>query len=150
MKRALVQAGLYDDEAEAMLETWKGSYFQRPGLRLFYLVPQAWVRHFLPLVISQPHELTACWWGGLICCGSRGGDNDMSPCLRRRGAPPSRACNQSRRLPGELARKSARIFWKVAGMGASMRTVSPPGNGRAMAAAWSIRRGQARCCATSP
>jgi hypothetical protein len=58
MKRALITAGLFEDEAEAMLETWKKSYFKSPGLRLFYIVPQQWIAHFLPLQISVPHELT--------------------------------------------------------------------------------------------
>ena len=58
MKRALVTAGLYDHEAEALLETWKGSYFRASGLRLFYLVPNEWLDHFLPLRISTPNVLT--------------------------------------------------------------------------------------------
>src|SRR5205823_3086057 len=45
MKRSLLAAGLYGDEAEAMLETWKASYFQTPGLRLFYIVPDEWLRY---------------------------------------------------------------------------------------------------------
>jgi hypothetical protein len=58
MKRALIAAGLYDDEAEAMLETWGDSYFHHPGLRLFYIVPAAWVNYHLPVEISAPHEMT--------------------------------------------------------------------------------------------
>jgi hypothetical protein len=58
MKRALIAAGLYEEEADAMLETWKESYFQTPGLRVFYLVPNEWTQYFLPLQISLPHELT--------------------------------------------------------------------------------------------
>ena len=58
MKRALLTAGLYEDEAEAMLETWNDSYFHTPGLRVFYLVPQQWLEYFLPLRIEAPHELT--------------------------------------------------------------------------------------------
>ena len=57
MKRSLLAAGLYGDEAEAMLETWKASYFQTPGLRLFYIVPDEWLRYFLPITISAPYEL---------------------------------------------------------------------------------------------
>ena len=57
MKRSLMASGLYDDEAEAMLDTWKASYFQTPGLRLFYLVPNEWLDYYLPLTISAPHEL---------------------------------------------------------------------------------------------
>ena len=58
MKRALVAAGLYDDEAEAMLETWRDSYFRAPGLRVLYVVPDEWTSYFLPLQISVPHRLT--------------------------------------------------------------------------------------------
>jgi len=56
MKQYLLAAGLYDDEAEAMLETWKESYFKTPGLRIFYMVPDEWTEYFLPLQISAPHE----------------------------------------------------------------------------------------------
>ena len=41
-----------------MLETWKHSYFENPGLELFYLVPDEWLGYFLPLNISVPHQLT--------------------------------------------------------------------------------------------
>jgi hypothetical protein len=58
MQRALVGAGLYDDEAHAMLATWKRSYFIEPGLRLFYIVPNEWVSYHLPLRISVPNTLT--------------------------------------------------------------------------------------------
>ena len=58
MKHALLTAGLYEDEAEAMLETWSESYYHMPGLRVFYLVPQQWLEYFLPLHIAAPHELT--------------------------------------------------------------------------------------------
>lgn len=58
MKRALIDAGLYESEADAMLETWSASYFRMPGLRLLYLVPNEWLGYFLPLRVSAPHELT--------------------------------------------------------------------------------------------
>lgn len=54
LKRALIREGLYADEAEAMLETWKASYFEKPGLRVFYIVPGEWVDYFLPLTLSVP------------------------------------------------------------------------------------------------
>ncbi|HEY2851826.1 MAG TPA: hypothetical protein VGJ18_03220 [Gemmatimonadaceae bacterium] len=57
MKQSLMAAGLYEDEAEAMLETWKGNYFETPGLRIFYIVPDEWISYFLPLQISAPNEL---------------------------------------------------------------------------------------------
>jgi hypothetical protein len=59
MQAALVKAGLYPDEASAMLRTWELSYFKSPGLRFFYIVPRAWVDKTLPLTITgAPVEVT--------------------------------------------------------------------------------------------
>ena len=58
MHAALMSAGLFDEEATAMLQTWQKSYFANGGLRLFYIVPRSWVEHHLPLTISQPAEIT--------------------------------------------------------------------------------------------
>lgn len=54
MRAALMDDGLFRDEAEALLNTWKLSYFRSAGLRLFFLVPRAWTDHYLPLDISVP------------------------------------------------------------------------------------------------
>jgi hypothetical protein len=54
LKKSLINHGLFADEAEAMLNTWKRSYFEKPGLRVFYLVPREWTDYFLPLEISVP------------------------------------------------------------------------------------------------
>ncbi len=54
LKKALLAQGLFADEAEAMLNTWKASYFQKAGLRVFYIVPRAWTDYFLPLEFSVP------------------------------------------------------------------------------------------------
>jgi hypothetical protein len=58
MTEALIAQGLYADEAAAMLETWKLSYFQSEGLRAFFLLPQAWTDARLPLSISTPAATT--------------------------------------------------------------------------------------------
>jgi hypothetical protein len=59
MQAELVRAGLYPDEASAMLRTWELSYFKSPGLRLFYIVPRAWVDQVLPLKITgAPVQVT--------------------------------------------------------------------------------------------
>jgi len=55
---ALIGQGLYADEAAAMLETWKLSYFESQGLRAFFLLPQGWTDAHLPLSISTPAEVT--------------------------------------------------------------------------------------------
>ncbi|MGH7193560.1 MAG: hypothetical protein ACREJM_08515, partial [Candidatus Saccharimonadales bacterium] len=55
--------GLNVDEASAMLETWKQAYFQSPGLRLFFLVPQAWTDAVLPLKLSRPARIQRVMMG---------------------------------------------------------------------------------------
>jgi hypothetical protein len=57
MKSALVEDGLFADEAEALLATWELSYFKSGGMRLFFLVPRAWTDHYLPLKVSVPSEM---------------------------------------------------------------------------------------------
>jgi hypothetical protein len=47
----LVAQGLYQDEAHAMVETWRGSWFEE-GSRLLYIVPPAFVCGVLPLSIN--------------------------------------------------------------------------------------------------
>jgi len=47
----LVARGLYRDEAHAMVETWRNSWFEE-GSRLFYIVPQQFVDSVLPLEIT--------------------------------------------------------------------------------------------------
>src|SRR5262249_19587527 len=51
LKRMLTQGGLYDREAQAMLDTWKDSWFEE-GARLLYVVPREDVDQILPLTIS--------------------------------------------------------------------------------------------------
>jgi len=46
----LVSRGLYQDEAHAMVETWRNSWFEE-GSRLLYLVPGGFVNAVLPLSI---------------------------------------------------------------------------------------------------
>ncbi len=45
----LVAAGLSPAEADALLATWRESYFEREGLRVFWIVPRALVDRVLPL-----------------------------------------------------------------------------------------------------
>ena len=44
----LVSAGLFPKEAEAMIETWRDSWFEE-GTRIIYLVPREMVDSVLPL-----------------------------------------------------------------------------------------------------
>ncbi|MEO7413458.1 MAG: hypothetical protein ABIZ81_08875 [Opitutaceae bacterium] len=55
---ALQRAGLTAEEAKAMLATWRESYFERDGLRVFWIVPRAFTDRVLPISISpQPDQL---------------------------------------------------------------------------------------------
>ena len=57
MRRALITDGLFEDEADALLETWKLSYFESDGMRLFFLVPRAWTDRVMPLSLSVPAQV---------------------------------------------------------------------------------------------
>jgi hypothetical protein len=57
MRQALIRAGLFPDESDAMLDTWQRSYFQGVGQRLFFIVPRSWTDQVLPLKISAPAEV---------------------------------------------------------------------------------------------
>jgi hypothetical protein len=65
IRAALLDQGLYPDEAQAMLETWKDSWFEE-GSRLLYLVQGTFVNRVLPLAISpEPRETTRVFVGRL-------------------------------------------------------------------------------------
>ncbi len=51
MVNILVAQGLFQDEAEAMFETWRDSWFEE-GSRLLYIVPRTFVDSILPLTIN--------------------------------------------------------------------------------------------------
>ena len=65
MQQALEHDGLYPDEAKAMLETWKLSYFKSGGTRLFFTVPKVWTDYYLPLQVSIPTEIKRVMVGRL-------------------------------------------------------------------------------------
>jgi hypothetical protein len=50
LEEVLVEQGLYEKEARAMIETWRDSWFEE-GTRLFYIVPRGAIDSILPLEI---------------------------------------------------------------------------------------------------
>ncbi len=63
MEGTLISQGLHADEAHAMIEAWKASWFEE-GSRLFYIVPRSFVDAVLPLSISPaPTEITRVFVG---------------------------------------------------------------------------------------
>jgi hypothetical protein len=69
MRLALVDQGLFPDEAEAMLATWEASWFREPGRRVFYMVPRAWIDRHLPMTLTRSHELTRVLVGRIDLIG---------------------------------------------------------------------------------
>lgn len=51
----LVDSGLRPAEADAMIETWRGDWFE-PGLRVIYLLPRAETDAMLPLTLTPPPQ----------------------------------------------------------------------------------------------
>jgi hypothetical protein len=51
LEETLVARGLYRDEAHAMVQTWRSSWFEE-GSRVFYIVPASFVDTILPLTIT--------------------------------------------------------------------------------------------------
>lgn len=65
MHAALIEDGLYADEATALLNTWELGYFKSPGMRVFFLYRSngrmrscRWVSRLRPRSAAQ-------WLGGL-------------------------------------------------------------------------------------
>jgi len=62
----LVESGLYEKEARAMVNTWKSSYFKTDGTRVLFVMPQTWTDRFIPLRIDpKPESLVRVMVGRL-------------------------------------------------------------------------------------
>lgn len=63
---ALAGAGLYCDEARAMVNTWESSYFRTTGLRVLYILPRPLVDEVIPIRIDPvPDDLARVMVGRL-------------------------------------------------------------------------------------
>jgi hypothetical protein len=61
----LIAQGLYADEAQAMVETWRGSWFEE-GSRLIYILPASFVNGIFPLSIHPtPAQIARVFVGRL-------------------------------------------------------------------------------------
>jgi hypothetical protein len=57
LKQTLVAAGLYEKEADAMIKTWRTSWFEE-GMRVFYVLPRETTDKVLPIDIDpKPTQL---------------------------------------------------------------------------------------------
>lgn len=58
MARALIDAGLYEKEARAMVNTWQDQWYAEEGTRVLYLLPRAWTDRTLQLqVLPKPDSI---------------------------------------------------------------------------------------------
>jgi len=48
-RAALIEAGLFKDEAEAMLNTWNQSYIGKSGIKIFWITPRKFTDEILPI-----------------------------------------------------------------------------------------------------
>ena len=65
LEEILVRQGLYQDEAHAMVETWKDSWFEE-GSRLIYIVPRPFIDKIVPLTIDPaPGQIVRVFVGRL-------------------------------------------------------------------------------------
>jgi hypothetical protein len=58
MTEALVDTGLYGDEARAMVATWRRQWFRTPGVRALYFAPESWIDREVPLLITPAPDRT--------------------------------------------------------------------------------------------
>ncbi|HEY1718216.1 MAG TPA: hypothetical protein VGH42_07970 [Verrucomicrobiae bacterium] len=56
MESALTGEGLFADEAKAMVNTWKDSWFMEEGERVLYILPRAWTDETLPMTLNPKPE----------------------------------------------------------------------------------------------
>lgn len=52
IERRLIDSGLFQKEARAMVNTWRSSYFETEGVRLLFVLPQSWTDRYIPMRID--------------------------------------------------------------------------------------------------
>jgi hypothetical protein len=52
LQRRLVESGLFEKEARAMVNTWRTSYFQTEGVRALFVLPREWTDAFIPMQVE--------------------------------------------------------------------------------------------------
>ena len=83
LRRILIAHGLYPKEAEAMVATWRDSWFE-PGSRLFYVAPRRAVDAILPLDITPaPGSVVRVFVGRMEL-----GERAKMPARMQLGTPP--------------------------------------------------------------
>ncbi|HET6407632.1 MAG TPA: hypothetical protein VFG14_07110 [Chthoniobacteraceae bacterium] len=64
LRKNLSGAGLTSTEADAMVKTWDESWFTERGVRVLYILPQAWADSILPLKLTPaPNQIARVFVG---------------------------------------------------------------------------------------
>jgi hypothetical protein len=115
LKRMLVANGLYDREAQAMVDTWKDSWFEE-GSRLLYIVARAEVDEILPLTIEPTPSNVARVFVGRVELATPATLRDVTAAMTSNDATA-------------LAKygRFLRPFAERAGLVSRLAPVSPPG-----------------------
>jgi tetratricopeptide (TPR) repeat protein len=83
----LVERGLYDKEARAMVNTWNSSYFKTDGVRVLFVLPQSWTDEFIPIRIDpKPAQLVRVMVGRVELLDEKR-ERDAESAIRDLAAP---------------------------------------------------------------
>ena len=130
LERVLVEQGLYDREAKAMVDTWSDSWFE-DGTRLFYIVPAPLVDAILPLDITPAPESVSRVFVGRLELVTAATLTELESALRRndtahlakfgRFLQPIADRFLARPLPPADRARFERLVFNAGGVGASGR-----------------------------
>lgn len=85
LERCLIETGLFEKEARAMVKTWRDSWFEE-GLRVFYLVPRQATDEILPLTIDPKPDQVVRVLVGRAEIITPEQENRMTDLVRRMGS----------------------------------------------------------------
>jgi len=110
---ALVKAGLYRKEAEAMVNNWEHSYFRTEGVRVLYLIPRPTVDQAIPLRITPaPQELVRVMVGRVEVLTARTQRNVESALLNL-GSTDPRVCSPAAVEIAQLGRLKEPVLRRI-------------------------------------
>lgn len=110
---ALTGQGLYQRESEAMVKTWRDSWFQEQGLRVLYILPRAWTDQTLPIDLKpEPSALVRVMVGRaeLITPAL---ENKLAEQLTRAKAGDAAAWANAKILLNECGRFALPVFDRI-------------------------------------
>jgi hypothetical protein len=115
LEEMLVARGLYREEAHAMIQTWRDSWFEE-GSRLFYIVPDPFVNDVLPLTITPaPTETVRVFVGRL----------ELISAATQKAVALSMACGDKATL-AKYGRFLEPILASIKTLDATTQTETPP------------------------